>query len=79
MSLFMNDFDDDENPTKFRGIDVRGGKKGIDAANNNYIATLTAGALKYMEKCFQVSSDIINPFAHTNALMRHHVVTNNWR
>ena len=54
----MNDFDDDENPTKFRGIDVRGGKKGIDAANN-YIATLTAGALKYMEKRFQVSSDII--------------------
>ena len=58
MSLFMNNFDDDKNPTGFRGIDVRGGKKGIDAAKN-YIATLTAGALKYMEKRFEVSSDII--------------------
>ena len=53
----VHEFDDSTNPTKFRGFDIIGGKKGLDLTKRDMEALLK-GAVYYLEKRFMVEGII---------------------
>ena len=57
LGTFMNDFDDTDQPTKFRDLDVKGKDKGIRCAKRS-IEALANGTLTYLEKRFTFDSVI---------------------
>ena len=50
---FREEYDDINNPTKFRNIDIKGGKRDIDFISR-VIARLTSGAVTYLERRFEL-------------------------
>lgn len=66
LAHFIDDFDDIDQPIKFRDVNVHGQKRGIDLAKRSMEALASGGAISYLEKRFAFDSviqdlDIFDP------------------
>ena len=65
LTKFVAEFDDSSNPSSFRGIDITGGKRELDATRKS-LRTLAIKSKEYLERRFKVDGifqdfDIIDP------------------